>query len=55
MHVTVTVTASAVGGPMVAFSSRTTREFVTSIYVKGGNTANLYTYPAPARDMLTRP
>ena len=47
MHLTVTVTANAVGGPMVAFSSQDNTEFVTSIYVKGGNTANLYSYPAP--------
>jgi hypothetical protein len=47
MHLTITATPRDVGGPFIAFSSQDTDEFVTSIYVKGGPTANLYTYPAP--------
>jgi hypothetical protein len=47
MNLTITITPRDVGGPFVAFSSSDPLELVTSIYVKGGNTANLYTYAAP--------
>lgn len=45
IHLTITVTPRDVGGPFVAFQSSDPEELVTSIFVKGGNTANLYVYP----------
>ena len=45
IHLVITTTPRDVGGPYVAFSSPDPFEVVTSIYVKGGNTANLYIYP----------
>ena len=45
IHLTITATPRDVGGPFIAFSSNDPGGLVTSIYVKGGNTANLYTYP----------
>jgi hypothetical protein len=45
IHLTITTTPRDVGGPFIAFESDDPDELVTSIYVKGGNTANLYTYP----------
>ena len=45
MHLTITVTPRDVGGPYVAFESGDAQELVTSIYVKGGPTANFYDYP----------
>jgi len=44
IHLTITATPRDVGGPFIAFSSNDPGELVTSIFVKGGNTANLYTY-----------
>lgn len=45
MNLTVTITPRDVGGPFVAFHSADPSELVTSMFVKGGNTANLYSYP----------
>jgi hypothetical protein len=44
MHLTITVTPNAVGGPSIAFQSADPGELVTTMYVKGGPTANLYSY-----------
>ena len=45
IHLDITVTNSA-NGPLVAFSSPDPGELVTSMYVKGGPTANFYNYGA---------